>query len=185
MNRRTARGNRLGLAIVGAVLTLVGLAALLRGLGLVSDVLGPPSAPVTDERTRDFVTDQAWFWPAVAALLIVIALLALRWLMVQTRTDTVRTVRVDPDTRRGRTRLPARAVTGALEEDLTTSPYLRRAQASLGGDPAHPRLALSTTMAATAEPGPALQRVREAVDRSRQALDEPRMPASIQLRAAR
>lgn len=185
MNRRTARVNRLGLAIVGLALVLVGLAALLRGLGLFPDLLGSADAPVTDRRTRDFAADQAWFWPVLALVLVVTALLALRWLTVQTRTDAVRTVRVEPDPRRGRTRLPARAVTGAVEDDVAASPYWRRAQASLGGSPAHPRLYLSATMEPTAEPAPALERVREAVDRSRQALEEPGLPTTVQLRASR
>lgn len=184
MNRRTARGNRLGLTIVGLALVLGGLAALLRGLDVMPRLLGAADVPVTDQRTRD-VAAQPWFWPVLAAVLLLIALLALRWLAVQTRSDGIRTVHVEPDSRRGQTRLPARAVAGAVEDDLAASPYLRRAQASLTGSSTHPRLYLSATMDRTAEPAPVLERVREAIDRIRRALDEPRLPATVQFRASR
>lgn len=179
MNRRTARGNRLGLAVVGAVLLVAGLAALARGLDLLP---GGARSPVTGQAARD-LADRAWFWPVVAAVLILVTLLALRWLAVQTRADELRVLRLEPDPGRGATRLPARAVTGAVQTDVAASPYLRRADASLGGSSARPRLYLAADLSAGADPGAALERIREAVDRSRQALERPRMPAVVQIRA--
>lgn len=182
--RRTARGNRIGLAIVGVVLLLVGIAALLRAADVMPGVLGSAQAPVLDQQTQD-IAGQAWFWPVVALVALIIGLLALRWLAVQGRSNTVRQLRLESDNRRGATRLPADAATDALEDDLTASPYLQRAQARLRGSAAHPRLDLSVTMAHNAEPSEALDRTYEALDRYRQALDEPDAPATVRLRVAR
>jgi hypothetical protein len=185
MNRRTARGNRIGLAVVGAALLLAGAAALARGLDLLPDLLGSPDAPVTDQATRDVAADQPWFWPVLAVVLVVIALLGLRWLIVQTRTDALGTLRLEPDAGLGTTRLPARTVTGALSDDLGRSPYLRRVTATLTGNAARPHLHLAAAMAPTAEPGAVRERVHEALDRSRQALEEPQLPTTVHLRAGR
>lgn len=185
MDRRTARGNRIGLAIVGAALVLAGVAALVRGLDLLPGVLGSASTSVTDQPTRDFATDQPWFWPALAAVLVLVALLALRWLAVQTRTGAVGTLRLEPDPSLGVTRLPARAVTGALEDDLSRSPYLGRAHARLTGSGVRPDLHLSAAMEPAAEPGAVRDRLHAAIDRTRAALEAPELPTTIQLHARR
>jgi hypothetical protein len=182
---RTARGNRIGLAIVGLILLLAGVAALLRALNVMPGILGSPDAPVTEEPLRDFAADQPWFWWLLAIVLIVIALLALRWLGVQARTDTVRELRLESDPRHGSTMMAAGAATGALEDDLASSPYLRRAQAGLNGSPARPRLRLNATMEPTAEPRAVLDRMYEALDRYGQAMEAPGTPATVQLRVGR
>lgn len=185
MNRRTARLNRTGLTIVGVLLLLAGLATLLRALGLMPGILGAASAPVTAQPVRELAGDQAWFWPVLAIVLIVVALLSLWWLAAQTRTDTIRGVSLESDRRRGNTRLPARAVTTALEDDLAVAGYLRRISATLAGSAVRPRLRLAVSMDPGADPGTALERLRGALDRSRRALESPRMPATILLRATR
>jgi hypothetical protein len=182
MNRRTARGNRIGLAIVGGVLLLAGAAALLRGLDLLPDLLGAAEEPVTDESTRDFVADQDWFWPVVAAALIVVALLTLRWLLVQTRTGAVGTLRLEPDAARGTTRMPARTLAGAIEDDLDRSPYLSRPRATLTGSRTDPRLRVATSVEPAADPGAVRARVQEAIDRSRQAMEAPALRTTVVLR---
>lgn len=182
---RTARGNRIGLAIVGLVLLVAGAAALVRGLDLMPGVLGEADAPVTEQRVRDFAADQLWFWVLLAIVLILIALLALRWLAVQTRTDAVRNLRLEPDTRRGSTVMPAAAATGALEDDLANSPYLRRAQASLNGSATRPRLHLNLTMEPTAPPHAVRERTHEALDRYARAMENPQTPTVVKLRVGR
>jgi hypothetical protein len=182
MNRRTARGNRIGLAIVGTVLLLAGAAALLRGLDLLPDLFGAAEAPVTSEPTRDFVADQDWFWPAVAAALIVVALLALRWLLAQTRTGALRTLRLQPDARRGATTMPARTLAGALEDDLARSPYLNRPRATHTGSRTSPRLRVAASVEPGADPGAVRTRAQEAVDHCRQALEAPTLPTTVLFR---
>lgn len=182
MNRRTARGNRIGLAIVGTVLLLAGAGALLRGLDLLPDLLGEAEEPVTNESTRDFVADQDWFWPAVAAALIVLALLCLRWLLVQTRTGALGTLRLEPDGGRGTTRMPARTLAGAIEDDLGRSPYLSRPRATLTGSRTSPRLRVAASVDPAADPTAVRTRAQEAIDRCRQALEAPTLPTTVLFR---
>ena len=89
MSRRTARGNRIGLVVVGLVLLAAGAYALARGVAVRPELLGSAHAPLTDQHVRRYPTSQSWFWPVVAGVTVMIALLALRWLAVQARTDAV------------------------------------------------------------------------------------------------
>lgn len=185
MSRRTARGNRIGLAIVGLVLLLISLLALARSLNVMPGILGSPDAPVIEPRTSEFAAEQTWFWVALAVVLIVIALLALRWLAVQTRSDSLGRLRLESDPRRGVTTMPAGAATGALESDLANSPYLRRASASLDGTATRPRLNLAATIAPSAEVAAAKSRVYEALERYGQAMEAPDLPTTVHLRVGR
>jgi hypothetical protein len=181
---RTARGNRIGLAIVGTLLLLAGLAALLRAADVIPEVLGGADAAVLDPRLRDVAADQPWFWVVLAVVLLVVAVLALRWLGVQARSDAVRHLRLESDVRRGSTRMPAAAVTGALADDLSASPYLRGVQATLNGGPSRPRLKLSVTMDPAAEPAAVLDRTYEALDRYGQALEVSEARALVTFRVS-
>lgn len=185
MSDRTARGNRVGLTIVGLALIVAAAAALARGLGLLPALLGHAADPVTNQRVRAFAADHLWFWLALAAVAILIALLALRWLAVQTRTEAIGAIRLEPDSRQGDTMLPAGTLTAALQNDLEESPYLRRTRAALTGHPAHPRLALTVTLEPGADPAAAEQRVREALDRLRQAMETDHLAATVEIRTAR
>jgi hypothetical protein len=168
MIRRTGLGNRIALLVIGLLLLLGGAAGLLRGLNVWPGVLGAHNSLIIDKATRNWVADQQWFWPTVAALVF---LLALCWLAAQGQTRALRRITLEPDARRGTTHLPARAVTGALENDLTASPHIRHTTAALAGTSASPQLVLSVTLTAEAEPAEAVGRVGEAVQRLRTALE--------------
>jgi HAMP domain-containing protein len=185
MSRRTARGNRMGLAIVGLLLLIAGLLILARSLNLAPGILGSPDAPVAEQRTRNFAAEQTWFWVVLAIVLILIALLALRWLAVQTRSDALGRLRLESDPRRGATTMPAGAATGALEDDLSGSPYLRRASATLNGSASRPRLKVAATMAPSAEVGAVRSRLIEALGRYGQAMEAPDPPTTVHLRVGR
>lgn len=185
MGRRIGRGNRIALLGIGVVLTAVGGAALVRGLALFPGVLGPAGAPVTGPAARHFARDQSWFWPVIAVAALAVMLLALWWLIAQGRTRALHRITLEPDTRRGTTRVPARAVTAALEDDLTASPYIRQARAVLTGTSARPRLALGITLRPGADAGEAVGRISAAVSRMRQALESPQLAATVRIRTAR
>lgn len=185
MDRRGVRRNRAGLAIVGAILVLAGLAALARSLGLFPGVLGPADTAVTDSRVRELTSDNTWFWVALAIVSIVVALLALWWLISQLRSSATRTLRLEPDPRHGTTTVPARVAGGALEADLVDSPHFRQAQATLLGNPARPRLYLTATLLASADFGAAKQRLHEALSRYRRAMDAQETPTTVLLRSSR
>lgn len=182
MNRRTSHVNRTGLAIVGVLLLAAGVLALLRALDVAPGVLGAAGAPVTDQATRDFAAEQGWFWPVLAAVLVIVALLALWWLSAQTRADALRTIRLDagPD---GTSRMPASAASGALAEDLGRSPYVTQVRAGYQGSANRPHLDLAVTMDPAADPQAVRERLDAALDRQRRALEAPDLSTMVHLRA--
>ncbi|QSB15414.1 alkaline shock response membrane anchor protein AmaP [Natronosporangium hydrolyticum] len=185
MERHAAGRNRTGLAITGAVLLVAALAVLARALNLLPGVLGPATDAVGGPRIRELTTDNTWFWVLVAVASVVVALLALGWLLSQLNQGSLRSLRLEPDTRHGTTTVPTRAVTGALEADLTDSPDIRQAQATITGRPSQPRVWVSATLVATADIRGARQRVREALARHRQALTAEELPTTVLLRSGR
>lgn len=181
-NPRTARGNRLGLVVVGVLLLAAGLAALARGLDVAPQLLGGAGQPVLDERVRDTAA-QPWFWPVVAVGLLLVALLALRWLAVQTRSGAIRSIRLEPDPSHGRTTLPAKVVTAALADDLATQLRPRRTQVALTGHRMRPQLQLELTLPVDADPVAVQYGLRRALARHRRALEAGDLPANVLLRA--
>ena len=181
----TTHANRVGLALTGLILLLGGLTAALRGAALVPRHLGTAHVPVTGRFVRTFADTHLWFWIALAALAIAVGILALRWLGVQARRPTLRTIRLEPDTRHGATALSARAVTGALQDDLTSDPHVRRTVATLTGSRVRPHLLLNVTLEPDVEPAAARSRIHEAIERARRALGNDDQPATVRIRVGR
>lgn len=183
MDRRTARGNRLGLAIVGVLLVAGGGAALARGLGVLPGL--PAAQPLLNAAERRFAKDTPWFWYVVAAVAVIIAVLAIRWLLVQTRSGALRVLRVPGasdgnQAAGGRTRMPARAATRAVTDELAAHRSIAHAGAVLTGSPSAPRLRLNVT----ADQDCDWPRVREtlngeALTHLRRALELDALPARV------
>jgi hypothetical protein len=155
-------------------------ATLARGLGLLPDLLGEPDAPLLPDPVRELAA-RDWFWPVVAAGLVVVALLALRWLAVQSRSTTTRMVRLEPDPGQGQTNLPARVVAAAVEDDLAGA-GLRHARATITGRPDKPRLEIAATVPAELDPAAARSALRGAIARHREALESDDLPATVLFR---
>ncbi|MCO5995442.1 hypothetical protein [Actinoallomurus rhizosphaericola] len=185
MLRRTARRNRIGLAIIGLILFLGGLTAFIRGLGLYPGVLGAARRPVTDRAARAFVDGHVWFWAALAAVAIVIGVAALHWLITQAATGVQRTIRLEDDPREGITALPARVAGDAVRNDLLDSPDVRGATATFTGTPAHPCLRLTMTLEPNADPAGVEDLIRPALGRLRQSIQAPDLPAIVRIRTGR
>jgi hypothetical protein len=182
MNRRTARGNRIGMAVLGVILLAGGGAVLARGLAARPSLLGPANAALTTASLRHYADAHGWFWPAIAAAGVVLAVIALRWLAVQGRTDATGNLRLERDPRQGVSTLPASVLTDAVEEDLQASPYVQQANATLSGAASAPRLTLSVTLLASADPAIAADRIGAALARLRQALDTGELAATVRIR---
>jgi len=127
----TRRANRTVLALIGFVLLAAGAAGIAAGTGLFGD--GVRTNKVIPQDTRDWVAAHDWFWLAVAAGSILIALLALRWLLAQTSTNRLRQLDVESDRSAGRTVLSGTAVTDAIAAEIRTRiqteavPHVRQA----------------------------------------------------------
>ncbi|MCY7365538.1 MAG: alkaline shock response membrane anchor protein AmaP [Frankiaceae bacterium] len=127
MGAHADRLNRVVLTLLGLLLLSLGVLGLLPALG----VLGERSDDLVLPRdVEDFVTNNAgWLWPLVALLLVLLALIALRWLVQQLRTDRVGDLDLTRDRANGETHLRASAVTDALTTAVEQMPGVESAAA--------------------------------------------------------
>ena len=176
----TRRVNRIALALVGLVLAVAGVLAVLAGLGVLGRTVA--DGPVLPPEASRLAAGTAWFWPAVAAGGVVLAGVALRWLLVQLRSSHIGDIDVESDRRRGETVLSAAAVTDAVDAEI---------ESYLGVDSARSVLRehdggtlLLVTVRLDGRVG--VDEIRDAVEtravaHARQALDEPDLPARVEL----
>lgn len=184
MHRRTARGNRLGLAVVGVLLLAGGLALVAAQRGLFGS--GSTDYVFYSDSAAKFVSDNSsWLWPVAGVVAVLFGLVFLRWLVVQVRTDTVRRLPLDSDGESqgsGRTSLEAGAVTGAVEDDLEQVRGVRSARANLTGPPDDPSLWVTVTTDSDADLGRIRRHLAEVtVPDLRAALESPDLEAQVKL----
>jgi hypothetical protein len=193
VHRRTARGNRIGLAVVGLLLLAAGVALVLAYLDVIPN---GSDQPVYDGSVQRFVADQhTWLYWVLGIVSALIALWFLRWLLVQSRADRVGRVLVDSDldgsdAGAGRTTLPAGAATAPVEDDIESFAGVRRARADLSGSPDAPELWLTVHTESDADLGRIRQGITgQVVPDARTSWERPDLPAYLTLvvgrRAAR
>ena len=142
------------------------------------------SVSVLTDDIRSYPEQYAWFWWAVAAVLLVIALLALRWLLIQLRTDRVGSLSIDRSGQ-GETMLRGGALTHAVEEDVESFRGVRRASASLRGRPDRPTCRIVVDLDGRGNVGDVRDQVEStAVPHLRQALEDQDVPVDVRLRLA-
>lgn len=129
MSTGVDRVNRGVLALLGLLLLGLGAAGLALSLGGFGGDLA--DSPVVPDAVRAFAAETPWFWWAVAGVCLLVALLALRWLLVQLRTSTVSRLDLTTDPRDGITTLHAGALTAAVEDAATAIRGVHRAGARL------------------------------------------------------
>ena len=191
MNSKTARGNRIGLAVVGVLLLAAGGYVLARSLGAFGTEQA--DAPVYAERTASWIhAQQPWIWITLAAIGVIVALLALRWLLVQLRTDRLGRIAMDTDLAldpdddgdlgAGRTTLPTSALTTAIGQEIDGYPGVRAVTVHVAGRPDRPELRLEVTIDSDADPARIRTRiVDEAIAHAKAALDTEFLPTQLLL----
>ncbi|GAB3737066.1 Asp23/Gls24 family envelope stress response protein [Nocardiopsis nanhaiensis] len=176
--RRSARGNRLGLVIVGAVLLAAGLAALAVGQGFLGAELA--ATPLLSDRVNE-VLEQQWVPYAGVAVAFLSGFLALRWLMVQGMNDTVGRLFLERNDA-GNVEMSEGVARGALEQEVSHYPGVRRVRARLTESSDEPHLRLALTLDEDADVASVWKRVRsEALANLRGALELDRVPAVIRM----
>lgn len=176
--RRSARGNRWGLVTVGTVLLAVGLGSLGAGHGLFgaepadSVLLGPSAQEVLGLRWTPYVA---------VAVAFTAAFLALRWLLAQGLNDTVGHLVLERG-RAGRVEMAENVARGALEQEVSAYPGVRRARARLTESADAPHLRLALTLDEDADVAGVWRRIRaEALANLRRTLDLDRLPAVVRM----
>ncbi|SPT51779.1 alkaline shock response membrane anchor protein AmaP [Actinomadura madurae] len=181
MDRRPAHVNRTGLILLGIVLAAAGGGGFARGLGAFGDTRA--SAPVLTGQARRFADDHGWFWPAVAAAAVVLALLGLAWLLMQIRSGRLRGLALEPDAEAGTTRVEAKAIAGALEAEIGEYPGVHRVRARLIGSSKRSELRLNIAYGHDADPAELRRRIQdEAIPRLCTALERGSIPTVVRLR---
>ena len=175
-------------AVNRAVLLLFALLLVAAGvLGLVLSFGGfgsdAAAGSVIPLQARTFPASHSWFWSAVAAACVLVALLALWWLLSQLSTDRVTRLDVTTDDSEGRTTVHAGALTDAVEAEATAIRGVAGASAHMAGAQA-PRLSLSVNLTDYADLADVRRQLEEqTVPHARQAMDDPNLPVDIELRA--
>jgi hypothetical protein len=172
------------------VLTVLGLLLLVAGglgLALSAGVFGAERAtdPVLPREVSTFPDGRPWFWWAVAGVLLLIAALALLWLLTQLRTD--RTTRLDRTTnaRDGYTTLHVSALTNAVEDEALGIAGVTGASANVREHRGQ-HVFLRVELADSANVAEVRTRLEdEVVAHLREGVGDPRFPVTIQLAPGR
>lgn len=178
MNPRVDTANRAMLSLLAVIL----LAAGGLGLALSFGAFGDGNRPLLPEGMRRFAQEQPWFWWAVAAVCLLLALLALRWLLAQLSTDRVGKLDLTTDDRDGLTVVHSGALSAAVENETTALRGVSSASAHLSETRGR-RLSLAVDLADYAD----IAEVRAALEdrvvmQARQAVGDPTLPVDIELR---
>jgi hypothetical protein len=178
LTNRPARLNRTLLALTGLVLIAAGafgLATHFRLLRLVDSA--SPLVPGTMEPPTSALY-------IIAAVAIISALLALRWLLAQFRIrSSMKTWHYD--TAHGQTRLRAADAVAPLGEEVRGYPYVLQSRATLIGPRDNPALDLIITTEHNADLGEIRERLTtESLPRLRHALGLNDLPVTIEFRIA-
>jgi len=180
MSSRANVINRVVLTVLGLLLLAAG------GLGLALSVgaFGAWRAtyPVLPQEVSTFPDGRTWFWWTVAGVLLLIAVLALLWLLTQFKTD--RTTRLDRTTsaRDGYTTLHASALTNAVEDEALGIPGVTSVSANVHEHRGQHAF-LRVELADSADIGEVRTRLEnEVVAHLREGVGDPRFPVTIELR---
>jgi hypothetical protein len=178
MSTRVAAVNRAVLAVLGLLLLAAGVLGIVLAAGAFGRQRG--SQPVLSDAVRAFPKQHAWFWWAVAVGAVIIALLALRWLLMQLVTDRANRIDRTTNANDGYTVVHAGALTEAVEDDATSIRGVTSAAAYVS----HPlQVNLRVHLADDAD----IATVRSTLESStvahvREALNQPDLPVHIELR---
>ncbi|KMO93455.1 alkaline shock response membrane anchor protein AmaP [Streptomyces roseus] len=188
--------NRILLGLAGLVLLGSGLVVLAGGFNLYERrnltppdgwPLTTPGAVVISDGTRTRWTDQGWWWPVAIAVLVVIAVLALWWLLAQLRRTHPGRLRLGrPSAPADGVELNERALGDALAADARGQAGIGQATAHMLGTARHPEAHLDATLAPDTNPAEVLQALCDGpLTRARQSTGHSDLPFQVNFRTSR
>ncbi len=177
----TARLDRSVLTLLGLMLTAIGVLALLVGFGVFGSRLR--HKPILDNYLSAFVgRNGPWLWPVIAVVVVLLALLALRWLIAQLTPTATGDLQLERPSRDGYTELAGSALTSAVTSEIQSYRGVAGARVRLVGDTTDPELRLRVQLDSTADVAALRRRIEtDAINHARQALDQPQLPVRLDL----
>lgn len=185
--------NRVVLTLLGLVLLGGGLLVLAGGADIYRrwNLTPPAGWPLTTPHSvlipradQARWVNQGWWWPTVIASLAVLMLLALLWLLSQTRWRPTRTLHV-ADTSPHDLALTDHVLADALTADLDVLPGVRHCHARIYGPTARPQAHIDLTLVPGHTPEHLLKGIRAATERTRRSAGWDELPAHVHLDVAR
>lgn len=124
-----------------------------------------------------------WLWPAAAAACLLIALLALRWIVaLLLSTDRAGDITITRGSRRGSTTMHSAALTGAVTREIETYHGADTAKARVLGDPGDPALVVTVAASRSADLAALRHRIEsEALSHARHAVGQPDLPIQLDI----
>ncbi|HEY0165574.1 MAG TPA: alkaline shock response membrane anchor protein AmaP [Jatrophihabitans sp.] len=176
------RTNRTMLILLALSLIAAGAVGALAGFGALGSVTKHGQLPANRVGAY-FGRHGDWLWPVIAAAALILALMALRWLLALLfSTDRAGDLPLTGDRSAGRTTLSTAALTGAVASEIDGYPGVHSARARLIGDPLAPTLVITATLEESADlPGLRRRIEANAVEHARQALEDPDLPVRLDL----
>jgi hypothetical protein len=176
------RTNRTMMLVFALLLIAVGLdagAASIGGYGT-----GTAHSHLMANPTGHFIgANGIWLWPVAAVAALIVALIALRWLIALLfSTDRSGDLLIRSGSGAGRTTLASGALTDALAEEIEGYRGVNSARARLIGDREDPELVVTAGLEQTADFTALRQRIEtEALTHARQALGDMALPTQLEL----
>lgn len=179
------RTNRAALTVFGVLVLLAGAAGMACSVGIFGTTFS--HGTLFANRVSSYIGQHAWVWYAAAAVGLLIALLALRWITaLLLSTDRAGDIPIPVATREGTTILQPAALTGALTGEITTYHGVDAARSRIIGDPKDPEIVIVVTTSPGADLHELYERIEnEALAHARQALGKNDLPIQLDLAVSR
>lgn len=174
------RFNRFALLIFGALVLVVGLAGLAMSVGLLGKSYSHQT--LFHNFVSNYIGNQGtWFWPAAAALGVIVALACLRWILtLLVSTDRSGDLDMPGKRRTGRTVVKSSALTRAVTMEIETYRGVASAKARTVGDSAAARLVVEVTALRGTDIAELAERIEtEALAHARTAMAREDMPIRL------
>ena len=180
------RTNRFVLALFGLLVLAAGAAALTASLGGFGAAFSR-RALLANQVSSYIGRHGTWVWAAVAFVCLLIALAALRWLLVLlVSTDRAGDITIPGSKDHGTTMLQPPALTGALAGEIETYLGVDAAKGRVIGDPSSPQIVITVTAKQTADLAALHRRLHaEALAHARHALGQADLPIQLELDVSR
>lgn len=176
------RTNRAAALLLAILLLAAGVIGALAGFGAFGSVT--KHGGLLSNRVGAYFSDHGdWLWPVIAVAAAILALLALRWLLVLLfSTDRASDLTMSGNRSAGRTTLAPGALTDAVSEEIGGYAGVHSARARLIGDATRPTLVVSATLHDSADLPSLRRRIEsQAIGHARQAMADPELPVRLDL----